>query len=111
MDIVFSNKKLEKTCADERRMQREFGTVRSKKVKRRLAEIDAASNLDEFGKLPGPRCHELGGDRKGQLSIDLDHPYRLIIEPNHNPIPAKDDGGLDWSQVTAIRIIEIEDTH
>jgi proteic killer suppression protein len=57
------------------------------------------------------RCHELTGDRAGQLSIDLDHPYRLIFSPNHDPIPERDAGGLDWSRVNAIRILEIADTH
>ena len=60
----------------------------------------------------GPeRCHELTGGRKGQLSVDLEHPYRLIFIPNHEPIPRKPDGGLDWKLVTSIMIIGIEDTH
>lgn len=43
--------------------------------------------------------------------MDLDHPYRLIFEPAHDPLPQKDDGGLDWFQVTAITIVGVEDTH
>jgi proteic killer suppression protein len=61
-------------------------------------------------KLPG-RCHELKGDRGGQLSLDLDGPYRLIFRPGHDPIPAKGDGGLDWAQVTDIVMLEVVDTH
>lgn len=57
------------------------------------------------------RCHELTGDRAGQLSIDLDHPYRLVFRPDHVPPPQRPEGGLDWSQVTAILIIEVVDTH
>jgi len=53
----------------------------------------------------------LNGNRKGQLSFDLDHPCRLIFLPNHKPMPSTDDGGLDWSQVTAVKILGIEDTH
>jgi hypothetical protein len=41
----------------------------------------------------------------------LDHPYRLIFIPADDPIPTKDDGGLDWSKVTAVEILEIADTH
>ena len=55
--------------------------------------------------------HELHGDRDGQLSVDLDHPYRLIIQPANNPIPTKPDGGLDWARVTAILVVEVADTH
>lgn len=60
--------------------------------------------------LPG-RCHELTADRKGTLSIDLDGPYRLIFKPAESPPPAKPDGGLAWDLVTAIEILEVEDTH
>jgi proteic killer suppression protein len=60
--------------------------------------------------LPG-RCHELTGNRKGQISIDLEGPYRLLFEVADNPIPQKEDGGLKWSDVHTIRILGIEDTH
>ncbi len=60
--------------------------------------------------LPG-RCHELVQDRAGQLSLDLDHPYRLIFAPANEPLPTKPDGGIDWTQVTAVNILGVEDTH
>ncbi|MGA2602191.1 MAG: hypothetical protein ABSH09_34935 [Bryobacteraceae bacterium] len=59
---------------------------------------------------PG-RCHELKGDRDGQLSIDLDGPYRLLFAPAHNPPPKKPDGGLDWKQVTAVVLAGLVNTH
>ena len=34
-----------------------------------------------------------------------------LFEPASNPLPRKKDGGLDWTKVTAVRILEIEDTH
>ena len=43
--------------------------------------------------------------------MDLDHPYRLIFIPHHKPAPKLDDGGLNWSKITAIKILGIEDTH
>ena len=60
--------------------------------------------------LPG-RCHELLGDLKGVLSIDLVHPQRLLFVPQEVPPPKKPDGGLDWTRVEAIEITSIEDTH
>lgn len=60
--------------------------------------------------LPG-RCHELSADHKGQISIDLDGPYRLIFEPAHEPLPVDGNGSLDWVLVTAIRVLCIKDTH
>jgi hypothetical protein len=70
----------------------------------------AAAALDEFRHLPG-RCHELAGDRTGQLALVLPDGKRLIFEPAHNPAPLKEDGGLDWAAVRAVRILELADYH
>ena len=51
------------------------------------------------------------GNRTGQLSIDLEHPYRLLFIPANDPIPVTQDGGLNWAKVTEIEIVEIADTH
>ncbi len=67
--------------------------------------------LGDMRQLPQTRCHELREDRKGQLAVDLDHPYRLIFEIANEPLPVKPDGGLDWFNATAIRILTIEDYH
>lgn len=66
--------------------------------------------MDVFRTLPG-RCHELKGDRKGQLSLDLEHPLRLIFMPSDESVIKKEDGGLDWCSVKAVEIIDVEDTH
>jgi hypothetical protein len=54
---------------------------------------------------------EIKGDRKGQFSVDVRHPFRLIFEPAHDPVPTKDDGGLDPAKVTRIRVLSVEDYH
>jgi proteic killer suppression protein len=80
-------------------------------IMRRLDELRAADSLAMFAALPQARCHEMSGNRKGQLSLDLKHPYCLLFEPAVDPVPLKPDRGLDWGQVTAVRIVEIKDTH
>ena len=60
--------------------------------------------------LPG-KCHELAGDRRGQLALSVGANYRLLFEPAHEPVPRKADGGLDWPKVTAIRVLGVEDYH
>lgn len=111
MDIFFSTKKLEKEFNDSNLLQRRHGPRRAKLIRRRLDELRAAESLSVMRQLPAARCHELIGNRSGQLSVDLDHPYRLIFKPYDNPIPQKPDGGLDWTRITKIKIVEIEDTH
>ena len=113
MDIDFEDQRFKKVCNDERLMLRRLGSKRSKLLKRRLIQLRAAPSLATlYPPYSGPaRCHELKGNRKGVLSVDLDHPYRLLFKPAHKPPPLRDEGGLDWDRVTAILILGVEDTH
>jgi len=113
MDVGFRTKRLRKQLSEARQLQKAHGKRRARVLQRRLLALQAARNLADFcPPYSGPeRCHELTGNRKGQLSVDLDHPYRLIFCPNHDPLPRKQEGGLDWAGVTAIRILAVEDTH
>ena len=92
-------------------MEKEHGVIRAKKLGQRLMELRAADCLADISRLPPPRCHELTGNRSGHFSVDLDHPYRLIFLPDHDPVPLTDDGGVDLRLVTSILILGIEDTH
>lgn len=85
---------------------------RAQLIHERLDELADAENLEVMRYFPQAYCHELKGSRKGQLAVKLDQGYRLIFEPANEPIPRKEDGGLDWSQITAIRVIKLsEDYH
>lgn len=110
MDILFGSAKIKKLCSDSKKMTRKLGDKTARRLLRRLDDLHAAASLEVMRTLPG-RCHELKGDRDGQLSLDLEHPNRLILEPANDPVPCKPDGGLDWSSIDAVRIIGIEDTH
>lgn len=110
MDITFDDPKLEKQCNNQKLLVRKQGPIRAKKIRQRLDDLRAADSLEEMKNLPG-RCHELRGDRSGQLSLDLDGPYRLIFIPANKPNPTKQASGLDWKSVTAVSILEIENTH
>lgn len=92
-------------------MVAKHGPKRARLLQRRLAEIRASANLGILGNLPGPRLHALTGNRRGQMSVDLDHPYRLILVPDHDPVPELPTGGTDLRKVARVMIIEIADTH
>jgi hypothetical protein len=51
------------------------------------------------------------GNLAGQLSVDLDHPYRLLLRPANDPVPRKPDGVLDRGRITIMEILGVEDTH
>lgn len=114
LDISFKNRKLEKSFNEGKLLEREHGPLRAKKIRLRMKALRGAKSLYDFWppKTGPERCHELTeGKLKGHISVDLDHPYRLIFIPDHNPLPVLVSGGLDWSRVTAIKILGIEDTH
>jgi plasmid maintenance system killer protein len=110
MDIAFSIGGDARDWNETARMVRKHGSARAKLIRRRLDDLKAAHCLEVMRILPG-RTHELKGDRSGELSVDLDGPYRLIFRPEKQPPPVKVDGGLDWKEVTAIVILEVADTH
>jgi len=113
MIITFATKKLQKQLNEGKTMIKVHGPKRAKKLMIVMASLHAASNLGVFAPPYSPpnRCHELIGKLKGVLSVDLDHPYRLLFKPTNDPLPMRDEGGLDWSKVTEIQIQGVEDTH
>lgn len=110
MNITIADKKLSRAWESPQLLQKQYGHIRAKKITLRLNALNAAPNLHAMRQIPG-RCHELTGDRTGQFALDLDHPYRLIFVPNHQPIPRKADGGINWQEVTSVTIIAVEDYH
>jgi proteic killer suppression protein len=109
--MIFASEKLRKILSGEKEIVRKYGAARGKALVRRMSELRSAANLEAMRTLPQAKCHELKQNRKGQLAVDLAHPYRLILEPANDPLPTKPDGGLNWSAVTAIKIIEVTDYH
>ena len=77
----------------------------------RMAVLKSARNLAQVPATPPDRRHMLRGSRKGQYAVDLAHPYRLIFEPNHDPVSRLPDGGVNLEEVTSITIIEVLDYH
>ena len=111
MNIQFKNRKLEKTCNTFTEAKQRWGTDTGKLVMRRLDELRAADNLSEIRNFPQAHCEELRGNRRGQLSVRLNGPFRLIFTPFHFPVPLREDKGLDWSRVTEIQLLEVIDYH
>lgn len=78
---------------------------------RRLAVLKSAPSLALVPTFPPDRLHLLTGNRRGQYAVDLVHQYRLVFKPSHDPVPLKEDGGIDKDGVTKIAILEVVDYH
>jgi len=111
LDIAFKTRKLAKIFNSEKELQKKYGAPMMRRIAARLAVLKNARTLSMVPSTPPERLHPLRGKRKGQHAVDLVHPYRLILQPNHDPLPRGKDGSLDTEQVTAITIIEVTDYH
>ena len=114
MDILFKRKKDRELSNKDALLRKKYrgNPRRYKFIRTRLDELADAENLGVMLSIPQSRCHELKGSRKGQLAVNLDQGHRMTFEPANEPVPVKADGGLDWSRITAIRILQLaEDYH
>ena len=108
MDIDYKTAKLKKLCLTSNEADKKLGSNSGKKLRTRLADIEAASNVSE---LIAGRPHPYTGDKAGLFSLDLHGGDRLLFEPLKKPPPTKDDGGIDWLSVESIFIVFIGDPH
>lgn len=111
MLISIRGRKLKKRLNSEKALVAAYGKENAGAIKRSLHFLRAAPTLAYVPHAPPTRRHELTGQKKGQFSVDLKHPLRLIFVPDHDPVPLKEDGGIDLARVTEIEIIGVEDTH
>jgi len=102
---------MQKACNSERESDRLWGPENARKIRLRITDLTAADSLAQVFLLPAARCHELKGGRAGQFAVDVRHPFRLVFEPANDPVPVRDDGGIDLPKVTKVRILDVEDYH
>ena len=111
LEISFENQRLEDILSSDRESRRVYGASMSQTIQRRLGTLADAATLEEAQQRRALGLHQLRGVRAGQFAVHLENPYRMILRPNHNSIPRRQDGGIILSQVTAITVIEIVDYH
>ena len=111
MEFTFSSTKLAKLCSSHDQMVRQFGLQMACRLEMRLQQLEAAASLADLRSLPQVRAHELIANRDEQISLDLVHPFRLILQVANDPVPRLVAGGLDWGLVTSVVVLEVTDTH
>ena len=110
MEIPFNTKKLERAFSSIDQLRREYGT-RAETISIRIAVLKNAQTLAMVPTNRPERLHQLAGNRRGQFSVDVGHPYRMILRPSVNPIPRNPDGGIELARVTAVTIVGVIDYH
>lgn len=67
----------------------------------RLADIEAANSVAD---LVAGRPREISAN---DYALDLDDGYLLVFTGNHHPNPTDQNGLVDWSRVSRIKITSI----
>lgn len=98
LEVQYKSNKLEKQCTNRKEAVKKFGDRNAKSIFQRIQEIKSVDSVDTLVQFNIGRCHPLVGDRKGQYSMHLVHPYRLIFEEINGAIKIA-------------RIMEIVDYH
>lgn len=111
MEIAFRTRRLERTFNAARALQKTYGPRMAKSIMLRMAVLRAAASLEAVPTTPPERRHQLSGDRDEQFAVDLVHPHRLVFKIGHEPVPRRDDGGVDTERVTAVTIMDVVDYH
>lgn len=94
------------------KLQKCHGDTCARLIQKRMRDIMVAQNLTALRQAAYARCHYLGlGQYRDVWSVDVEHPYRLLFKPDHNPIPQREDGGHDTDKIDSVLILYIADTH
>jgi plasmid maintenance system killer protein len=109
--IVFTSRKVQRTCESRTELERRFGSRMGRLLASRLNELEAAPTLAAAMAVPHLKLHQLRADRDEQFALSLVEPHRLILEVAHDPLPRGSDGGIDLVAVTEIVLVEIVDYH
>lgn len=105
MELVFANREFRDMCLNDTVMKQQLDVALAEKLKSRLADMVAAETVSDL--LAGnPR--ELEGERSDQMSVLLLKSDQLVFRSGHEKSQTLDSGKIDWSRVSRIFILGIE---
>jgi toxin HigB-1 len=104
LTLAWESQSVRSICEDENHAQRELGAKVAEKLKHRLADLSSATSVRDL--LVGrPRIADAEHGR--QMLVDLADGYEMLFEVNHPKPPVYAMGGIDWSRVTRVKIMDI----
>jgi plasmid maintenance system killer protein len=108
LEIAFAKKSLRNLCESDTKAKRELGAKIAKLLRRRLADLRAATCVKD---IVAGRPREVGRGRHGRYAVELCDNSRIIFCANHITVPVVASGGVDWSKVSRVKILRIEGSH
>lgn len=105
MEVGYADKKLEKSCTDDRQMKKTYSAVVAKALQKRLVELEIADNMlalqDGIGK-----WHPLDGNYKGCWGASLNGNVRIVV----SGVEAEE-VEYQWELVSVVCVEEVTDYH
>jgi hypothetical protein len=108
LQLAFESKQLRTICEDEVQAKVELGETVAKTLKHRLADLRAATSIKDL-LVGNPRS--LPQPEGSNMVVDLCAGWHLVIAANHVSNPTTLENNLDWSRVTRIKILRLEEGH
>lgn len=103
MEVAFDSPLLRSICEDQASAMKELGPVVAGILKRRLADIRAASTLTGI-----PAGHlRFAVEGGGRAIIDLGDGYTIELEANHRRNPTREGGDIEWGSVSRVKVMRI----
>jgi hypothetical protein len=106
LDLAFETKNLREICEIEQTAIDQYGKNVAMILRHRLADLYAATSIYDI-LVGNPRLIN-NIDNHKIMVIDLADNYQIRICANHKNNPVLDNGNIDWTKVTRIRILQIE---
>jgi proteic killer suppression protein len=105
LELAFADKDLRELCERKSAAEAEFGTAIARCLRRRIAEVRASDNVAAI--LTG-NARPYGRGNTAQYLVDVQGGWRLVLAANHQDPPRLQNGQIDWSRVTRVKILGIE---
>ena len=104
MEISFENKNLRQLCESQNKAKTQLGKALAIRLKTFLADLDVIENVNE---LISGRIYSVKLENN-ILIIEPSNDLKITFSANHINLPLSADDKVDWSRVTRIKIIEIQ---
>lgn len=108
MELAFDDKSLRTLCESEAHARRELGSEVAEVLKRRLADLRAATSVKD---LVAGQPRQLHHADHQYMAVDLCDGYCIVYGANHSSNPITETGDLDWTRVSRVKILRIESDH
>ncbi|GBG94010.1 hypothetical protein LFYK43_04690 [Ligilactobacillus salitolerans] len=108
--LEYKTKKIQNQCQDLKNARKKFGARIAEKLLALVNVLEAAENLQDINSLQVYHVHQLDGNRKNELALDIDgrkSQYRLIIRPLNQSDTAGDDVIRYYRGIEIISIEEV----